>query len=582
MIGCRFLLACAGLVAVATAAERGRVLFEDAAAQAGLDFQHFIGATGSYYTPEIMGSGAALLDYDGDGDLDVYLVQGAMLDPARSLEDSMFPVPRAHWPGNRLFRNELVPSGKLRFTDVTETAGVAGNGAYGMGVAVGDYDNDGDPDLFITNHGPNILYRNNGGGAFTDVTRAVGIDGDAFHASAAFLDYDRDGFLDLFVTRYNAFTVAGNKKCYNHAGGREYCGPGDYFPLTNKLYRNDRGRRMIDVTRASGIGAASGNNLGVIACDFNGDGWIDIYVAADKTPNQLWINRRNGTFEDQALFAGAAYNADGKALAGMGVTAADFDGDGDDDIFVTNLTEETNTLYQSDGKGSFEDATHQFGAGYPSLPYTGFGVLWFDYDNDGRLDVFVANGEVRAVDLLRGTPFPYGQKNQLYRNEGGRLRETSAEAGPAFDLVEVSRAAAFGDIDNDGDIDIVVTNANGPVRLLLNQAGSRNHWLEVRAVGDGRNRDAAGGRIALLRAGRPPAWRRIATDGSYLSAHDARVHFGLGNDGEIAAAPIEEILVQWPDGAAERWPIEGIDRLITLQRGTGLPAAQSAFSKLDE
>src|SRR5712692_6458992 len=294
-------------------------VFEDVAAKAGLDFQHFIGATGSYFTPEIMGSGVALLDYDGDGDLDVFLLQGTVLDQTKSLKDALFPPPLRHWPGNRLFRNELIPTGKLRFVDVTEQAGVGGYGAFGMGAAVGDYNNDGRPDLFVTNFGRNILYRNNGDGTFTDVTVEAGLRDDSFSASAAFLDYDRDGYLDLFVTHYNAFTVQANKKCYNYSGGREYCGTGDYAPLHNKLYHNDGHGHFVDVTQKAGIGAALANGLGVVCADFNGDGWIDIFVANDKTPNQLWINQRHGTFKDQALLSGVAYDANGKEKAGMGV-----------------------------------------------------------------------------------------------------------------------------------------------------------------------------------------------------------------------------------------------------------------------
>ena len=303
--------------------------FEDAASATGLDFQHFIGATGSYFTPEIMGSGVALLDYDGDGDLDVFVLQGAILDKSKSLKDALFPPPRTHWPGNRLFRNELIPTGKLGFVDVTEKAGLGGNDAYGMGVAVGDYDNDGHPDIFVSNFGRNILYHNNGDGTFTDVTDKAGVGEDSFSASAAFVDYDRDGYLDLFVTRYNVFTVASNKKCYNYAGGREYCGPGDYPSLSSKLYHNDGHGHFVDVTQKAGIGASVGNGLGVVCADFNGDGWMDIYVANDKTPNHLWINQHDGTFKDMALITGTAYNAVGKALSGLGVTAGDFDIDGD-------------------------------------------------------------------------------------------------------------------------------------------------------------------------------------------------------------------------------------------------------------
>ncbi len=544
-------------------------LFEDVSTTTGLDFQHFIGATGSYFPPEIMGSGVALLDYDGDGDLDVYLVQGAVLDKTKSLKDVIFPPPEKHWPGNRLFRNELIPTGKLRFVDVTDEAGAGGHGAYGMGVAVGDYDNDGSPDIFVTNFGRNILYHNNGNGTFTDVTTNAGLGEESFYASAAFLDYDRDGYLDLFVTRYNAFAVQGNKKCYSYAGGREYCGPGDYPSLSSKLYHNDGHGHFLDVTQKAGIAASVGNGLGVVCADFNGDGWIDIYVANDKTPNHLWINQHDGTFKDMALLSGAAYNGDGKALSGMGVTAGDFDYDGDEDIFVTNLTGEPDTLYQNDGSGNFEDVTNVYGLGHTTFNFTGFGTLWFDYDNDGRPDLFVTNGEVRVIDSQRGKPFPYSQTPQLFHNEGKIFREVTAQAGAVFQLPGVGRGAAFGDIDNDGDIDIVVSNANGPARLLLNQTGSHNHWIYARLQGVRANRDAYGARVVLYRRGRPPLWRRVATDGSYLSASDPRVHFGLGSDSELKDAPLEKIVVLWPEGSKESWPVAKPDQVLRLTEGAG-------------
>lgn len=564
-------------VAAWCAANGRTILFEDAAEKTGLRFQHFIGATGSYFVPEIFGSGVALLDYDGDGDLDVYILQGTVLDKTKSLKDAIFPAPRDHFPGNRLFRNELIPTGKLSFTDVTEQAGVAGNGGYGMGVAVGDYDNDGHPDLFVTNYGRDILYHNNGDGTFTDVTKdAIPGAEESFGSSAAFVDYDQDGFLDLFVVRYNSFTVQASKKCSGYAGGREYCGPGDYRPIPSKLYHNDGHGHFVDVTQKAGISAAFGNGLGVVCADFDDDGRIDIFVANDKTPNQLWINKGNGAFEDKALMSGVAYDDEGKAHAGMGVTAGDFDGDGDEDIFIANIMGETHMLYRNQGKGMFQDVTKLYGLGHTTVPYTGFGTLWFDYDNDGRLDLFIANGEVRGIDSLRGKPFPYDQKNQLFHNEGKIFRDVTAEAGPVFDLSEVSRGAAFGDIDNDGDIDIVVSNANGPVRLLLNQVGSRNHWLEVRLRGVTVNRDAYGARVALFRKGRPPLWRRVAADGSYLSANDPRVHFGLGTDAELRSAELESILVIWPNGSKEIWNVPKADSLINLLEGAGTPAGKAS------
>ena len=560
-------LATAVFLGRAAAGESEGILFEDAAEKTGLRFHHFTGATGSYFVPEILGSGVGLFDYDGDGDLDVYLLQGTILDKTKSLKDTIFPPPKQHFPGNRLFRNELIPTGKLSFTDVTEKAGVAGNGGYGMGVAVGDYDNDGYPDLFVTNYGQDTLFHNNGNGTFTDMKAFPA--GPSFGTSAAFFDYDRDGFLDLIVVRYNSFTVQANKKCAGFAGGREYCGPGDYQPVPARLYRNDRRGSFVDVTQKAGIGGASGNGLGVVSADFNGDGWPDIFVANDKTPNQMWINKGDGTFEDQALMSGAAYDDEGKAHAGMGVTVADFDGDGDEDIFISNIRGETHTLYLNLGKGMFRDAAKLYGLGHTTVPFTGFGTGWFDYDNDGRLDLFIANGEVRKLDSLLGDPFPYRQKNLLFHNEGKTFRNMGAAAGPVFELSDVGRGVAFGDIDNDGDIDIVVANANGPARLLVNLAGSRNRWLEVRLRGVKNNRDAYGARLALFRKGRPPLWRRVAADGSYLSASDPRVHFGLGTAGELRQAPIERLLVIWPNGFQESWSVSESDIIRDLREGTG-------------
>jgi hypothetical protein len=542
--------------------ERGGARFREAAGESGLRFQHFTGATGQYYLPEIMGSGVALLDYDGDGDVDVFLVQGTILEPGKTAGDARFPPPASSRPGNRLFRNMLKETGKLQFQDVTEQAGLSHVG-YGMGVAVGDYNNDGYPDLYVTNFGGNILYRNNGNGTFTDVTREAGVESGGWSASAAFVDYDKDGYLDLYVTRYLDFTIKGNKECFSPAGERDYCAPAAYKPVLHQLFRNLGNGKFQDVTQSAGISAAGGPGLGVVCADFNGDGWPDIYVANDGAPNLLWLNNGNGTFRESALLSGAAYSADGVARAGMGVTAGDFDGSGNESILVTNLSREGATLYRNNGRGEFTDTTMEVRLYQPTYPYTGFGVQWFDYDNDGRPDLFIANGAVTMMELLRGTPYPFNQKNLLLHNESTRFHDASSAAGPPFQLSEVGRGAAFGDIDNDGGIDIVISNNNGPARLLLNQTAPRGHWLEVRLQGVKCNRDGIGARVSVLIKGQKPLWGRAHTDGSYLSASDVRVHFGLGQNTEA------QVLVEWPDDVREVWSGIRADSIVTLREGTG-------------
>ena len=535
-------------------------LFVESAAATGLTFNHVNGATGKYYMPEVMGSGVALFDYDNDGDLDVFLVQGGPLGTDG----------RASGPTCRLFRNDLTvgADGKrtLHFTDVTERAGLTLR-TYGMGVAVGDYNNDGYLDLFITSFGPDYLYRNNGDGTFTDVTAPAGVSDPLWSTSAAFVDYDRDGNLDLFVANYLDFTLASDRVCHDAVGARDYCGPRAYRPVPDKLYRNDGNGHFTDVTEAAGITKADGAGLGVATGDYNGDGWLDLYVANDATPNQLWINRHDGTFVDEGLLSGAAVNASGNPEGSMGIASGDFDGDGDEDLFVTNIIGETFALYVNDGRGNFEDARVKAGLASPTAASTGFGTDWFDYDNDGLLDLFVANGAVNVVEAQRGQPSPFRMKNQLFHNVGGRFVESSADGGPAFQRAEIGRGAAFGDIDNDGDVDIVVTNNGGPVRLLLNQAqhgAAANHWVQVRVEQPKGNRFGFGAWVGVERSGKPTLWRRVRTDGSYLSASDVRLHFGLG-----ASPTITGITVQWPDGQRERFAGVTGDRLVTLRRGTG-------------
>jgi enediyne biosynthesis protein E4 len=541
-------------------------LFVERATETGLVFAHVNGATGGFYLPEVMGAGVALIDYDNDGDLDVFLVQGGALDGGQTRgEPQRGPTPA---PTSRLFRNDLTTGGgggrSPRFTDVTERAGV-GLRAYGMGVAAGDYDNDGHLDLFVTAFGPDTLYRNNGDGTFTDVTRQAGVSDPLWSTSAAFVDYDRDGKLDLFVANYVDFTIAANQLCSDSVGARDYCGPRAYNPVPDRLYRNEGNGRFADATEAAGISKADGAGLGVATGDYNGDGWIDLYVANDATPNQLWINQRNGTFVDEGLLSGSAVNAQGNPEGSMGIASGDVDLDGDEDLFVTNIAGETSVLYANDGRGNFEDARTRWGLALPTAAFTGFGTNFFDYDSDGWPDLLIANGAVNVIEAQRGQPSPYRMKNQLFRNTGARrFEETSAAGGAAFSRAEIGRGAAFGDIDNDGDVDAVVTNNNGPVRLLLNQAGARNHWLEVRVTQPSANRFGLGAWIGVERAGRPTLWRRVRTDGSYLSASDVRVHFGLG-----PSPAIDAVVVQWPDGPRERWTGLSAGKLLTLGRGSG-------------
>ncbi|HVF59172.1 MAG TPA: CRTAC1 family protein [Thermoanaerobaculia bacterium] len=555
-------------------------LFVDAAAASGLDFVHFNGMSGELYFTEMMGSGGALFDYDGDGDLDVYLVQGAMLGAGKTAAQATAPLRGC------LYRNDLRVAADgartLRFTDVTAASGIDAR-ANGMGAATGDFDNDGRLDLFLAHDGLDQLLRNRGADGsgqvtFEDVTAQAGVSDPLWSAGASFVDFDRDGWLDLYVVNYVDFPVAKNPPCYAASSRRDYCGPADFPPVPDRLYRNrgkDAAGRVAfeDVSARAGIAgaAAPGPGLGVVAFDADRDGWQDLYVAEDGAPNRLWMNRRDGTFRDEAPLAGAAVNRLGRPEASMGVDAGDFDADGDEDLFMTHLDGETNTLYVNDGGGLFEDRTIESGLAQGSLPFTSFGTWWLDVDNDGWLDLFIANGAVRIQETLArtGDPFPLAQTNQLYRNLGrdaaGRVRfaEATAEAGAVFGRPAVGRGAAFGDVDEDGDTDILVCNNNGPVRLLLNQAGSRNPWLGLRLL-DRHGRDALGARVEVAREGAPALWRRAHSDGSYASASDPRVLVGLG-----AAPRVTGVRVLWPDGSAASFPSPPLGRYTTLRQGTG-------------
>ncbi len=566
-------------------------IFADVAVESGLDFTHWNGMSGEFYYAEMMGSGAALFDADNDGDLDVYLVQGNALGTTGG--EATFPPPGPLPLKDRLFRNDLsVDAGggrRLRFTDVTEASGLESTG-YGMGVTAADFDNDGWIDLYVTNLEGSKLFRNRGADAggqvtFEDVTVASGAGVGRWSVPAVAFDYDRDGWLDLFVGNYVEYSLASNKRCTDELGLPNYCGPLAFAPLPDVLLRNlgagagapSKGDKpsfvtFTDVTREAGIHREFGGCLGAVAADFNGDRWLDLYVANDGMPNQLWIGGPDGSFENQALLAGAAVSGQGHPEASMGVAAADFDGDGDEDLFVAHLRHETNTVYVNDGRGHFEDRSAASGLGSPSLAMTTFGAGWLDFDNDGRLDQLTVSGAVKVIKRLSlaGDPFPLHQHNQLFRGDGnGAFEDVTARAGAAFGLSEVSRGAAYGDVDNDGDSDVLISNNSGPARLLLNRVGQDRSWLGLRLV-DETGRDALGARAGVVRhgtsAGSGTIWRRVGANASYGSSSDPRLLFGLGGD-----EAIEEVVVEWPDGRSEQWPAEAVrpGAYVTLAQGTG-------------
>ena len=546
-------------------------LFSDEAEAAGIDFIHFNGMSGEKYYCEMVGSGAAMFDYDNDGDLDIYIVQGSTLGPGKTLADSLFPPRGPLPPKDRLYRNDLVLQADgtrtLGFTDVTERSGIAATG-YGMGVAAADVNNDGWVDLYVTNFGENQLFHNQGDGTFRKAplpkTSAA-----RWSVSAAFLDYDRDGWLDLYVGNYVNFSFSYTKACVGPTGVVDYCGPVSYEPVPDRLFRNRGDGTFQDTSPQAQIAREYNGALGVVTADFNGDGWIDIYVANDQRPNHLWINQKDGTFSNEAVLAGCAFNKDGKAESSMGVDAADFDNDGDEDLFMTHLSNETNTLYLNDGTGWFEDQSSSTKLALPSLPFTGFGTAFFDYDNDGWLDVLALNGHVVTIEALAkvNDPYPLHQRNQLFHNLGdGRFEDVTDRAGEVFELSEVSRGGAFGDVDNDGDTDVLVVNNNGRARLLINHTGRRHHWLGLRLVSRELKRDMLGTRVGVFLSESRALWRRVRSDGSFASANDPRLLFGLGNETRVL-----KVRAHWIGGEVEEWSDLSIDRYTTLYQGDGGP-----------
>lgn len=519
------------------------VALRDVAEASGLRFTHRRGAKGDFLLPELIGPGGAFLDYDNDGDLDIYLIQGGTPDG-----------------DNGEFRNKLFRNDGEQFTDVSSQAraDIAG---YGMGCAAADYDNDGDVDLFVTRLGPNVMLRNNGDGTFDDVTDAAGLGDGSFGVSAAFLDYDRDGLLDLYVVNYVDWSRATEHTCYGAQGLRDYCAPGEYPSAADKLYRNLGGGRFEDVSQASGIGRIARDGLGVVCVDVDRDGWIDIYVANDQMPAFCWINQKDGTFLEDAALRGCAVNEHGVAIAGMGIAVEDIDDNGFDDLLVTNISMQTHLLL-TNADGFFEDRTRRFGLSGWNVMETGFGVAWIDFENDGSLELFVANGAVgrniNAVDPER----PYAEANQIAaRDASGRFDVIDTAGIPALQSIEVSRGVISGDYDNDGDIDLLVTNNDAPPQLLRNDQSRDHNWVTLMVRDESLNRDAIHARVLLVAGGK--SFRKtVRPQSGYLGSNDPRLHFGLGD-----AERIDKLVVTWPDGREQAFEDLAINQLHVLRKG---------------
>ena len=595
----RFGIALIAFSAVAgCAGDPGPVSFTDVAVAAGIGFDHVNGATGEYFLVETMGAGGAFLDYDADGDLDIYLVNGFDLEGIRAdpvnlshRRESQYwvqraadlPSRRSADPGdyavalppaaagpvatNALYRN----NGDGTFAEVTEQAGV-GEGGYGMGCAVADYDNDGDRDLYVTNFGRNTLYRSEGTGAVIDVTEAAGVQAPQWSTSAAFFDYDNDGLLDLYVVNYLDFSVATNKVCGGvvdtdsrglraiDEGTRSYCAPDEYGGVPDLLYRNQGNGTFADVSVAAGIAGPAGKGLGVVAWDYDRDGDQDVFVANDGVANHMFRNEGDGRFVNVALEVGLAYNLRGEAEAGMGVDLGDYDADGDLDLFVTNFSRESNTLYRNEG-GRFQDVTATTGLVEPSWNALGFGTGFFDYDSDGDLDLFVANGHVLDRIALFQPGIEYEQAPQLFRNDGrGHYADLSASSGAFFGRRQLGRGAAFGDYDGDGDVDVLVTHCGGAAALLRNDSSDRS-WSMVELVGTSGNRDAVGAEVRLFHGDRMQL-RQVRSGSSYLSAGDHRLHFGLGRSDRV-----ERIEVTWPGGERQAFEALPTNAILRIEEG---------------
>jgi enediyne biosynthesis protein E4 len=550
-------LATAGATVVASGA--GTPQFVDIAREAGVIFHHTNGASPEKHLVETMGSGAVFLDYDDDGFVDIFLVDGG------SVIDRAVDRHARH----RLFRNR----GDGTYADVTERSGIQRR-EYGMGACAGDYDGDGRTDLYITNYGPNTLYRNRGDGTFSDVTAAAHVGDPRWSASCAFADLDRDGDLDLWVVNYVDADRAHSPYCGEVKSGRRfYCHPLKYEPLPSTVYRND-GSVFVDVTTASGVGSLSSNGLGVVVSDYNEDGWPDVFVANDTMPNFLFRNAGKMQFKETGLPSGLALAADGHARAGMGIDTGDYDGDGRLDIVITNLDFEMHTLHRGLDRGLFAYATTESGIGFPTLPFVGFGVSFLDFDNDMQLDLAIANGHIldNAPQFRAGST--YAQRQLLFRNTTmRRFVEVGRNAGPAFSTTKVARGLATGDIDNDGDLDLLVTTNGGNAELLRNDGGNRGNALIVRLRGAAPNTDAIGARVRVTAGGRTQL-RDVKAGSSYLSQNDLRAHVGLG-----AATAAERVEVRWPSGRTETVTNVAANHIVTIEEGKGLVARQPFTAK---
>ena len=524
------------LVCVSPLLEAATIQFVDVTEKAGINFRHVNGAEGSYRLPETLGAGGAFFDADNDGFLDIYLVNSGYWDKS----------PSAKQTTSALYRNNRDGT----FTDITTPARVENLGNYGQGAACADYDNDGNVDLYVTNFGANVLYRNNGNGTFTDVTVSAGVGDPGWSSSACFLDYNADGHLDLFVVNYLVYSLDVPYLPCGEDGIHTYCHPSLFEGAPDRLYHNNGDGTFTDVSQAAGVDAIGGmfhgKGLGVVSADFNNDGAPDLYVANDDTRNDFFYNNGDGTFSEISLLAGCAYSFNGVAQAGMGVTVGDYNSDSWLDIFVTNLSYETNTLYRNNGDGTFTDVIYEAHLGKESYLYVGFGTGFFDADNDGWLDLFIANGHI--IDNIEDTHdiLTYRQPDQLFRNNGdGTFQEISERAGGYFQRPTVSRGTLFGDYDNDGDIDLLVTENRGPVTLLRNETTTQNNWITIKTVGMISNRDGIGTRLTMTAGGHTQT-QEVNPAASYMSSHDPRCYFGLGTN-----TTVDRLEVRWQSGVVQ-------------------------------